>query len=233
MLGPTRAFSLTGAALAGASLAWCGYRFATAFGVPASGPLRAADVGWNAALLAAFALHHSALARLPLRRWVAARLTPPIERSLYVWTASLLLAGVVTWWRPLPGVVWTASSPLSWGLAGLQAAGMGLAAWSAALGGGLELVGLRPSPPQADGAGGPFTTRGPYGRVRHPLYAGALLLLLAATPMTTTRLVLAGLLTAYVLAAIPLEERSLRATAPDAWDAYARRVRYRLIPGVF
>ena len=228
-----RAFSLAGAAAATAALAWCGYRFAGAFGTPAPGPLRAADLAWNAALLLAFTLHHSAFARLPVRRWMAAVLSPALERPAYVWSASLLLAAVVTWWRPLPGVAWAATGWAAWGLAGVQAAGLLLALWAARLVGGLELVGLRPSPPPAPGAGGPFTTAGPYRHVRHPLYTGGLLLLLAASPMTTTRLVFAGLVTLYVLAAIPLEERTLRAGNPAGWDAYASRVRWRLVPGLY
>jgi protein-S-isoprenylcysteine O-methyltransferase Ste14 len=233
MPGLARVVALTGAVLAAASLAWCAYRFATAFAVPAPGPLRTADVAWNAALLLAFAGHHSASARLPVRRWLADRLPPGVERSAYVWISSLLLACVAVWWRPLPGVAWTAGPPLTWLLGALQVAGLALAAWSVVLVGGLELAGLRPAPPPADGAGGPFTGRGPYGLVRHPLYTGTLLLLLPATPMTTTRLVFVALLAAYVLVAIPLEERSLRATAPGAWDAYRRTVPWRLLPGVY
>ena len=233
MLGLARVFAVLGAAMAAASLAWCGYRFGTAFAVPAPGPLRAEDVVWNGSLLLAFAAHHSACARLGVRRWLAKRLAEGVERSAYVWVSSLLLAGVVAWWRPLPGVAWTAEPPVVWLFWTLQAIGLALASWSVTLVGGLELAGLRPSLPPADGAGGPFTTRGPYGRVRHPLYTGTLLLLLPASPMTTTRLVFVALLAAYVLVAIPLEERSLRATAPGAWGAYRRAVPWRLLPGVY
>ena len=44
-----------------------------------------------------------------------------------------------------------------------------------------------------------------------------------------------GILTssAYLLVAIPLEERSLRHSSSGAYDHYMREVRWKLLPGVF
>lgn len=74
-------------------------------------------------------------------------------------------------------------------------------------------------------------TAGPYAIVRHPMYLGALFYFAA------TSLVLGswwGLATIPVLALllairIGIEERTLRAGL-DGYDAYARRVRWRLVP---
>jgi len=228
-----RAFAVAGATVFAAALAFFGISYAVTFGRPAAGPLATADLAWDALLLAAFALHHSAFARLPVRRWIARRLGPELERPAYVWTASLLLIGVCAAWRALPGVAWTAAAPLSWALAALQALGVVLVLDAARRIDALELAGLHPSPPPADGAGASFDTRGGYGRVRHPIYLGWCLVVLAATPMTTTRLLFAGLSVVYVLVAIPLEERTLRAVAPDAYAEYARRVPWRLLPGLY
>jgi protein-S-isoprenylcysteine O-methyltransferase Ste14 len=41
------------------------------------------------------------------------------------------------------------------------------------------------------------------------------------------------LFTIYVLVAIPLEERDLSRGFGKSYDDYARRVRYRLVPGVY
>jgi protein-S-isoprenylcysteine O-methyltransferase Ste14 len=38
---------------------------------------------------------------------------------------------------------------------------------------------------------------------------------------------------AYLLIAIPFEERSIRAASSGAYDAYARHVRWKLIPGLY
>jgi protein-S-isoprenylcysteine O-methyltransferase Ste14 len=51
--------------------------------------------------------------------------------------------------------------------------------------------------------------------------------------MTATRLTFALVSSAYLLLAIPLEERTLRATTGGKYDEYIRLVRWRLIPGLY
>ncbi|RLT43999.1 MAG: isoprenylcysteine carboxylmethyltransferase family protein [Chloroflexi bacterium] len=75
---------------------------------------------------------------------------------------------------------------------------------------------------------------GPYAVVRHPMYAGALILFLA-TPLLLGSwwgLAAAVALTAAMSLRIPLEERELRRSLPG-YAEYALRVRYRLLPGVW
>jgi protein-S-isoprenylcysteine O-methyltransferase Ste14 len=38
---------------------------------------------------------------------------------------------------------------------------------------------------------------------------------------------------AYLLIAIPFEERSIRAASNGAYDTYAKQVRWKLIPGLY
>lgn len=82
--------------------------------------------------------------------------------------------------------------------------------------------------------GQPVVSTGVYGVVRHPMYAGALLLI-AATPIALGSYW--GLLVA--LASLPAliwrlldEERILKRDLPGYVD-YCRRVRYRLVPSVW
>src|SRR5215472_11413068 len=77
-------------------------------------------------------------------------------------------------------------------------------------------------------------TTGPYAIVRHPMYAGGILIFLG-TPLQlgswlglVTSLVLMPLLSVRIV----LEERVLR-TELDGYDDYARRVRWRLIPRIW
>jgi protein-S-isoprenylcysteine O-methyltransferase Ste14 len=233
MTSASRTFATTGAGLFAIAIGYFAYAYLVTFGAPVHGPLRPATLAWDTALLAVFGAHHSAFARLPVRRWVARCGSPELERAAYVWIASALLIAICVLWHPLPGISWAFNAPLNWALRGLQALGAWLMFDSVTRIGARELVGLRPSPPPADNSGGTFTTRGPYGWVRHPIHLGLLLFLWGMSPMTTTRLVFASLIGLYVLMAIPLEERSLRAVARDAYDEYARTVRWRLIPGIY
>jgi protein-S-isoprenylcysteine O-methyltransferase Ste14 len=74
-------------------------------------------------------------------------------------------------------------------------------------------------------------TTGPYAHVRHPMYAGAILLLLGIPLLLGSwyGLALAPILVgAFAIRAV-LEERTLSAQLP-AYADYAARVRYRLVP---
>jgi len=77
-------------------------------------------------------------------------------------------------------------------------------------------------------------TTGPYAIVRHPMYAGGLLVLIAMPLQLGSWLGLAAaLLFAPLLSVrIVMEERTLRAEL-EGYDDYARRVRWRLIPRVW
>jgi protein-S-isoprenylcysteine O-methyltransferase Ste14 len=75
---------------------------------------------------------------------------------------------------------------------------------------------------------------GPYAYVRHPMYAGGLLMFLGMPLQLSSWLGLAGLvLLAPLLAVrIVMEERTLAAEL-DGYRDYAERVRYRIIPGLW
>jgi steroid 5-alpha reductase family enzyme len=78
-----------------------------------------------------------------------------------------------------------------------------------------------------------FKTSGPYGWVRHPIYAGWFLLVFAVPIMTMTQFVFAVTSSVYLLIAIPLEERSLRRSSAGAYDQYMQQVRWKLLPHVY
>jgi len=75
---------------------------------------------------------------------------------------------------------------------------------------------------------------GPYALVRHPMYAGAVLLFLGLPLwLGSTAGALVALLPILTLAArIGIEERFLRRELAG-YDGYTRRVRWRLVPGVW
>jgi protein-S-isoprenylcysteine O-methyltransferase Ste14 len=75
---------------------------------------------------------------------------------------------------------------------------------------------------------------GPYRYVRHPGYVGFILFTLA-TPVALGSLwglVTAGIVAILFVVRTALEDRTLRQEL-DGYEAYARQVRYRLVPGVW
>ena len=226
-----RACAWGGTLLFFASLSYFLYAYIVTYGEmpPSSGATHAVAV--DVLLITGFALHHSVFARERVRARIARTVPPTLERSLYVWIASALFIAVCALWQPVPGVAWAAAAPLRWLLVAFQAAAVWLIARSAAMLDILELSGVRQLSPTPRAV--VFKTSGPYGWMRHPIYTGWILFVFCVPTMTMTRLVFAVVSSAYLLIAIPFEERSLMATSAGSYDAYSRQVRWKLIPGLY
>jgi hypothetical protein len=244
-------FAWTGAIVFVLSLSYFVYSYWVVFGRTADGPLRASAVIWDVALFSAFAAHHSVFAREPVRRRLA-RTLPHLERSVYVWVASLLFIVVCWLWQPVAGVVWELDGPARVAAVVVHVGGIVFSVYSASLIDAFELAGVRqlnaqrPTPnsqlfptPNAQRPATPnsqpeeFKTTGPYGLVRHPIYLGWFLIVFAAGTMTMTRFVFAVVSCVYILVAIPFEEQSIRSSSGGAYERYMKRVPRKLIPGLY
>ena len=235
---PWRLFAWLGAGLFGASLAYFLFSYAVTFGENQQTTARGAAVVRDLALFTLFALHHSVFARVRVRSFIARTVPTALERSVYVWTASLLLIATCALWRPVGGVAWLMAGPLGWAMYGVLALGVWISVRSAAVIDVWELAGVRQvSKPESQipnpNSQTEFKTTGPYGLVRHPIYLGWFLMVFGVPVMTGTRLVFAVVSCAYLLIAIPLEERTLRRTTGGRYEDYMRLVRWKLVPGIY
>ena len=183
----------------------------------------------NALLLLVFAMQHSIMARKWFKQSWTRVVPSPIERSTYVLLASLALMLLFWQWRPIAIDVWRldSSSTLAMILRCIFGFGWVLAFVSTILIDHFDLFGLRQvwlhmmgKPYTARG----FVTPGPYQFVRHPLYVGWLLVFWMTPTMTLGHLVFALGATAYILFAIPFEERDLIREFGDKYRDYRHRV---------
>jgi protein-S-isoprenylcysteine O-methyltransferase Ste14 len=188
---------------------------------------------FDVVLFSIFALHHSIFARTGLRQWVQTRVSGRYERSLYVWISSLLFIAVYILWRPVPTVSWAVTGPAFVAFTATQVVGILLSVGSARRLDVLDLAGVNQGFDRPTSRPAGLVSDGVYGVVRHPIYLGWLLLVWPAPVMTGTRLVFAAVSTAYLVAAVPFEERSLRRLFGPEYDAYARRVRWKMLPFVY
>jgi len=194
-------------------------------GGPAAGlfPAVAIDLG----LIALFGLQHSVMARPGFKKaWT--RIVPePIERSIYVLLASLMLIVLMLFWRPIPAPVWGVQNEiLAYALWALFGLGWGIVLVSTFLISHFELFGLSQVWRHAGGAAAPepvFRTPLFYKRVRHPLYSGFILAFFAIPAMSVGHLVLALGMLAYILVAIVYEERDLVGMFGVQYQDYRRR----------
>ena len=222
-----RAFAVVGALVFVASLLIGGWFIVSLGTAPAEGALLPGVI-INTLLFGAFALHHSVLAREPIKARIARMVSPALERPTYVWVASLLFIAVCLAWRPVAGTLYHLNGYWILLTSAFQLTGLALTIDAARRVDVLVLAGLRPEPTRV----GDLVAAGSYRLVRHPIYLGWVLLVWADSAMTVGRLLFAIISTAYLVLAVPFEERSLRRRFPS-YDAYARQVRWRILPWVY
>lgn len=221
-----RVFVWAGGAAFVTSLAVCAWWYVVRLARPAP------TAGWgvlarDAGIFTVFALHHSLCARDPIKRWLTV-VAPRLRRSVYVWTASLLLIGVCQIWRPIGGDVYDVGGPVAGTFAIVQLAGLWITTRAVARIDPLELAGIRPA-----AASKALQIDGPYHWVRHPVYLGWLLIVFGAAHLTRDRLAFASISSAYLFLAVRWEERALRQSYGQAYARYERQVKWRIIPFVY
>ena len=226
-----RLFAWTGALLFLLSLLSFGLVYGWRLRVPApdtGSTIR--DAIDNILLFTIFALHHSIMARTGAKAWITRVVPRDLERTVYVWIASVLFLAVCWLWQPLPGAAWSTSGVVFWMLLGIQMIGVALTLRAANIVGVWELAGVK-QPDLTKSV--EFHASGPFAIVRHPIYLGWVLIVFATPVMTTSRLLFAVVSTAYLIAAIPWEERSLVEAFGEKYLAYQRAMPWRLIPKVW
>jgi protein-S-isoprenylcysteine O-methyltransferase Ste14 len=186
-------------------------------------------------LIAVFGLQHSVMARPGFKQWWTKFVPEPIERSTYVMFTNAALILMFALWQPLGGNIWVVEDPMFraavWGL---WAFGWFTVLLATFLINHFDLFGLRQvwlyfrGKPYTHLA---FRTPGLYRIVRHPLYVGWIMAFWATPTMSLTHLVFSLGMTAYILVAIPFEERDLLTYHGKRYADYRRKVAM-LIPGL-
>jgi protein-S-isoprenylcysteine O-methyltransferase Ste14 len=194
---------------------------------PGQGPWQMALL-INTLLVVLFGVQHSVMARPTFKKWWTKFIPEPIERSTYVLFTNLALLVLFWQWRPMGGVIWDVQHPTGRALLfGLCAVGWLTVLITTFLINHFDLFGLRQvwlyfrGKPYTNLT---FSTPGPYQFVRHPLYVGWMIAFWATPTMTVVHLLFALGTTAYMLIAIPFEERNLVEFHGDRYSAYRQRV---------
>ena len=231
--GPQLVVAVAGALVFVGSLFFFVARYAWGMdGVPTGPAVPAALL--NVVLFTVFALHHSIFARSGIKDVVRRTWPPALERSLYVWIASLLFIVVCGLWQPVPGLWWDVQGS---GRTVMQLGQLGAAIFIVLSARRLDVLDLSGVLQVLD-VGGPAPTptlyvKGAYGLVRHPIYLGWTLFVWLAPTMNGTRITFALVSCLYLVVAVPFEERDLHRLFGRDYEEYSKRVRWKMVPFVY
>ena len=178
-------------------------------------------------LLLAFGVQHSVMARPGFKAWWTRFVPHSIERSVYVLASSVVLIALYAFWQPIPATVWEFTSPIARGaMTALFFAGFGLVLFSTFLIDHFDLFGLRQVVlyfRKRAYSEKRFVMPLLYRFIRHPLYVGWFIAFWATPTMSAGHFLLALVMTAYMLVAIPMEERDLEALHGESYRRWRER----------
>ena len=200
------------------------------------GPARTSTpvaVAVDLTLLLLFAVQHSVMARRGVKAWLRRRVPAALERTTYVLATDLCLVLLLLLWQPWGGQVWHVHGAPAVALWSLCAAGWVLAIASTFAVDHFELTGLRQAGWAAPrhGIKDGLQVGGLHAWVRHPLMTGLLVAFWATPDMGASHLLFALASSGYIAVGVMFEERDLRRTFGDSYEAYAARVP-ALLPGL-
>lgn len=182
----------------------------------------------NSLMLSAFVIQHTIMARPAFKVWFTQFVPKPMERSIFVFAASSILAVTFWQWRPMPDVVWQVNEPMiAYALTGISWMGWVMVLLSSFLINHFDLFGLRQVWLQLVNKSyttSAFRLTSLYRFVRHPLMLGFLIAFWSTPVMTEGHLLFAALTTGYILVGIQFEERDLIREHGEAYRRYREAV---------
>jgi protein-S-isoprenylcysteine O-methyltransferase Ste14 len=183
----------------------------------------------NLAILTAFLVPHSIMARPAFKAWWTTIVPAPLERATYVLFSGVTLLIALWLWRPIPVVLWSLDAGLpTYAAYAVYAFGWAMIVISTFSIDHFSFFGLRQVWESIVGSApkqGRLSQSWFYALVRHPISLGWMLVFLATPVMTVGHLLFAAGMVVYILIVTPIEERDIEAGLGEDYRAYRRRVR--------
>ncbi|UCE61419.1 MAG: isoprenylcysteine carboxylmethyltransferase family protein [Phycisphaerales bacterium] len=186
-----------------------------------------AKLAWDVLLCLVFFLQHSGMIRRSYRQWSGRFIPQQYDGATYTIASGVALLLLVVLWQESAHILAAPGGILRWLLRTIYFLSIAGFAWGMLALGSFDAFGVRPiidrlrgteSPPM------PFTLRGPYRWVRHPLYSFSLLMIWACPDLTADRLLFNVLWTVWIIVGTVLEERDLVSAFGETYRDYQGKV---------
>lgn len=182
----------------------------------------------NAGLAALFGLQHGIMARHKFKAAWTKIIPAAAERSTFVAATGAVVAVLVLFWQPAAGSVWSVENETARiVLYALALGGFGFTAVCSFITDHFDLFGLRQVWIYFRGrpySHVPMKTSLVYNNIRHPMMTGLIVGFWATPEMTVSHLILAILMTGYILIGVIYEERDLIRAFGNSYGDYRARV---------
>ncbi|MCK4869012.1 MAG: hypothetical protein KAT39_13245 [Alphaproteobacteria bacterium] len=182
----------------------------------------------NAGLAALFGLQHGIMARHKFKEAWTKIIPEAAERSTFVAATGVAVAVLVIFWQSAEGSIWSVENETARiVLYAVALGGFGFTAASSFIIDHFDLFGLRQV--WLYFRGRPYThvplkTSLVYNNIRHPLMTGLMIGFWVTPEMTVSHLILAVLMTGYILIGVAYEERDLIRAFGQSYSDYRARV---------
>ncbi len=182
----------------------------------------------NTFLCLLFFVQHSAMIRPSYKQWLANFIAKDYHGVLYTIFSGLALLLLVVLWQKSAHTLVEPGGVLRGLLRTIFFLSILGFIWGSRALGSFDAFGVQPisrylngkNPPEPT----PFTVRGPYRWVRHPLYSLCLLMIWSCPNLSLDRLLYNVLWTVWIIAGTCLEERDLIVAFGDEYHDYQKKV---------
>lgn len=182
----------------------------------------------DALLCLIFFAQHSLMVRRRFRVWLTRTVRAEFHGALYAIASGACLLLLAALWQPAGSAWWEPDGWIRGAMLVVFLAAGAAAGWGARSLDDFDALGVKPALRVVTGdlsaASNPFTVRGPYRWVRHPLYLFSLIMIWSSTVFTPDRLLHNVLWTIWIVCGAILEERDLLDCFGDAYRSYRESV---------
>lgn len=181
----------------------------------------------DALLCLVFFIQHSTMIRRSFKDRLGTMIPRVYHGAVYSIASGIVLLALVIFWQGSARMIYSLPDALAVGGRAVYFGAIGLFAWGCLALGSVDFFGVQPIIARLKGTpptNMPFTVRGPFRWVRHPLYLAMLLAFWSCPAVSLDRLMFNITWTLWTVLATVLEERDLVHEFGDDYRAYQRKV---------